>query len=141
MFLASLAVGTILISAFNSYSATIRNMPEVEQLRNLLEQVVYRGNELLTLTLVTNSSGSLFLNFPLKIGSNQYWMRICNDSTNAWVEGAFGHIGNGFSAEKVYFPSRFSASGFFLSEYGVAKLESYRNGTVVQLRLSFGGGT
>lgn len=139
MFLATVAVGGILISAFNSYSATLRSVPEEERLQNLLEYVVSQGNELVTLALITNSSGSLFLNLPSKIGANQYWIRIRNDSTSAWLEGCFGQLWNGNPAKKVYFPCHFSASGHFLSQHGVARLQCFMNSSILQLRLSNGG--
>ncbi|MEM2988222.1 MAG: hypothetical protein QXK26_04200 [Candidatus Bathyarchaeia archaeon] len=140
MFLATVAVGTILISAFNSYSTTLRSIPEEKQLRNLLEYVASEGNKLVTLTLLTNSSESLFLNLPSKIGANQYWIRIRNDSTSAWLEGCLGQSWNGTPAEKVYFPCRFSASGHYLSQHGVARLECYMNGRILQSRLPTQGG-
>lgn len=140
MFLAFVTIGALLISTFNSYSTILRSVPEQEQLKNLLERIVSEGNELLTLTLITNSNESLFLDLPSKIGYNQYWMRIRNDSAKAWVEGCFGQIWNGKSAHKVTFPCQFSASGCFLSGYGVAKLECYLNNSVPQLCLSSKGG-
>ena len=133
-------VGALLVATVNSYTSTLRNTSEIEQLRNLLSQVATKGSELITLTAATNSSSEASVQLPASIGTEQYWMRVRNDSSNVWIEGALGRIIEGEAANRVYLPRIISAAGYFVSGYGSAILEAYINGSTPQLNLSSQGG-
>ena len=133
-------VGALLVATVNSYTSTLRNTSEIEQLRNLLSQVATKGSELITLTAATNSSAETSVQLPASIGTKQYWMRARNDSSNVWIEGALGRIIEGDAANRVYLPKIISAAGHFVSGYGSAILEAYINGSTPQLNLSSQGG-
>jgi len=140
-FVALAAISIILIYSFSFYASTIRIAPEIESLKNILDHVAAKGNELLTLVSTTNSTTNLIVQLPSTIGSREYWIRVRNDSSNAWLEGALGQIRNGETAYRVFFPGKMSTSGYYLGGYGHAILECYMNGSVPQLNLSSLGGS
>jgi len=139
-FLALTIVSTLLVFSFSSYASTVRTLPEIEQLRNILDHVAAKGNELLTLVTTTNSTVQTFVQLPTTIGYREYWIRIRNDTSNAWVEGALGKIGDGGTEYLVFFPKKVSTSGCYIGGYGPAILECYMNGSIPQLNLSSVGG-
>ncbi len=136
-FIALLAVSTLLVGAFSYYTSTLRAIPEIEQLKNILDYVVAKGNELLTLAITTNATVSIVVQLPSSIGHQQYWIQVRNDTSNAWLEGALGLIEEDRTTYKVYFPGKASTSGHYISGYGPALLECYMNGSVPQLNLDY----
>jgi type II secretory pathway pseudopilin PulG len=133
-------VGALLIATVNSFTTTLRTASENEQLKNLLSQIAAKAKELLTTVAATNASTQIFLQMPTSIGYKQYWLQARNDSTNAWLEGALGPKTENGAAYRVYLPHGTSASGYYTGGYGPAILESCRNATVLQLKLSSLGG-
>lgn len=134
------AVSAILIATLNSYTTSLRATPEIEQLKNLLNHVAAKGNELLTIVAATNSSAQVSIQLPATIGYKQYWLRVRNDSSSAWLEGSIGQMIENEVTQRVYLPKRVSASGYFIGGYGPAILESYMNGSTPQLNLASLGG-
>ena len=134
-FVALLAVSTLLVGAFSYYTSTLRAIPEIEQLKNTLDHVVAKGNELLTLAITTNATVSIVVQLPSSIGHRQYWIQVRNDTSNAWLEGALGRIGESGTTYEVFFPGKASTSGHYISGYGPALLECYMNGSIPQLNL------
>ncbi len=135
-FFALITVSSILISSFAAYAATLRTIPEVEQLRNLLENVAAEGYDLVALTITTNCTSEAVMHVPSSIGNREYWVRLRSESSKAWVEGALGEIHEGSSINRVYLPKEVSVSGSYSSGYGQAVLECRLNGSMVNLRLS-----
>jgi len=134
------AVGTLLVATVHSYTATLKTTAEVDQLNNILTRIAAKGNELITITVVTNSSARAYLQLPAAIGYQQYWLRAHNDSSRAWIEGSLGTITDITAPYRVFLPKGTSASGHFISGYGPVRLESYLNGSYSQLNLSPLGG-
>jgi hypothetical protein len=134
------AVGTLLIATINSYTTTLKVTSENEQLKNLINRIAAKAEELLATVAAINSSAQVFLQMPASIGYKQYWMQARNDSANAWLEGALGQKADNGATYRVYLPQGTSASGYFVGGYGSAILKSYRNGTALQLKLSSTGG-
>ena len=133
-------VGALLVATVNSYAGTLRSTSEIEQLKNLLSQVAAKGTELITLTASTNSSVTASVQLPASIGTQQYWMRARNDSSNVWIEGALGGIIEGDAPNRVYLPKTVSASGHFISGYGSAILKTHMNDSTPHLNLTSQGG-
>ena len=134
------AVSTILVATLNSYTTSLRATSEIEQLKNLLNHVAAKGNELLTIVATTNSSTRVFIQLPTTIGHKQYWLRARNDSSSAWLEGSLGQMTENGVTHQVFLPQRTSASGYFVGGYGPAILGSYMNGSTPQLNLASQGG-
>jgi hypothetical protein len=135
MFVAMLAVGTLLIFSFNSYAATLRFIPETEQLDNLLNYVAAKATELMT-SIQTDGNAQFYLNLPTRIGDQQYWIRLENDTLQSWVMGGFDTYWNITSSHKVFLPGNPIATGHHVSVYGPAVLKSWVNGSVRQLFLT-----
>ncbi len=133
-------IGALLIATVNSYTTSLRNASEIEQLRNLLGQVAAKGSELITLVASANLSAHASLQLPAAIGTQQYWLRARNNSSNAWIEGALGQMVDVAVPNRVYLPRGTSVSGYYVSGYGAAILEAYINGSNPQLNLSSKGG-
>ena len=137
MFVAMTAVGTLLIFSFNSYAATLRHVPEKEQLDNLLSHVAAKAIGIMTMT-GGDSTTKVYLDLPTSIGDRQYWIRLRNDSIQAWVEGGLGEIWNGTNVNRVFLPATPTATGEFIGDYGVATLACYRSGSELRLVLANG---
>ncbi len=137
---ASAAICALLVATLNSYTTTLKTTSEIEQLKNLLSHVAAKGNELLTVAAVTNSSTRAFLQLPATIGYQQYWIRASSDSSSTWIEGSLGQITWNSAPYRVFLPMGTSASGHFIGGYGAAVLDSYLNGSTPQLRLASLGG-
>ncbi len=135
-FFALITVSGILISSYGAYTATLRAIPEVEQMENLLNHVAAKGYELITLTTATNSTSDAVLQLPSTIGNKHYWVRLRNESSETWVEGALGSIHEYNIANRAYLPKAVSVFGEYSSESGSAFLECYMNSSTVNLRLS-----
>jgi hypothetical protein len=77
------------------------------------------------------------LDVPSSVGNQRYWIRIQNDSSNAWVETGYGALV--LSSEQISFiPAELDASGIYQSGSGLAKLEYSVNSTGTHLVLSGG---
>lgn len=139
-FLALIAVSILLISSYSSYANTVRTIPEIEQLKNILDHVAAKGNELLTLATATNSTAYTLIQLPPKIGHREYWIRVQNDTSNVWVEGALGQLREDGTKYQAFLPGKASTSGYYIGGYGSARLECYMNGSIPQLNLRPAGG-
>jgi len=139
-FLAMAIVSALLICSFSIYASTVRTIPEIEQLKNILDHVAAKGNELLALVTATNSTVQTLIHLPSTINQKEYWIRVRNDTSNAWVEGSLGQIGEDGTEYRVFFPRNVCASGYYIGGYGPAVLECYMNDAIPQLDLSSTGG-
>ncbi len=134
-FFALVAVSSILISSFAAYATSLRTLPEMRQLQNLLNRVAAKSCELITLTTTTNSSSEAVLKLPSTIGNKHYWIRLHKETSKAWVEGVFSSMSLGNSTQRVYIPNFVFPSGNHSSAYGPAILECSMNGSTVKLHL------
>jgi type II secretory pathway pseudopilin PulG len=133
-------VGTLLVATLNSFTTTIKATSEIEQLRNILNQITAEASELITIAATTNSSTRVFVQTPNTIGYKQYWLQARNDSSGSWIEGALGNKVTETSLYRLYLPKGTSTAGYFVAGYGPAVLESYMNGSTVQVNLDYIGG-
>jgi len=134
-FAALTLVSSILICAFNLYTTTLRTTIELEQLKNVLSSVAATGNELLTTVIVANSTLKTVIQPPSRIGNKQYWMRLTNDSSHAWLEGSLGQICDNAVMYKVFLPGKILVSGHYVSGYGAIIMECYMDGLTQQLNI------
>ena len=135
-FFALITVSSILISSFSIYTSALRAVPEVEQLENILNHIASKGYELITLTTATNSTSEAVLQLPSAIGNRLYWIRLRNESSMAWVEGALGVIHENNVANRVYLPRAISVLGNYSSINGPAILECYLSNSTIYLHLT-----
>ncbi|MEM3626646.1 MAG: hypothetical protein QXZ25_01320 [Candidatus Bathyarchaeia archaeon] len=139
-FIALMAVGSLLLFSFMAYTDALRLQPEVKRLKNLMDYVAAKGIELLTLTLTTNATVEAYLQMPPAIGNKQYWLRLCNDSARAWLEGGLGDKPTDGTELRVYLPREATATGYYVGGYGAAHLRCSLNAGVPQLQLTSSSG-
>jgi len=139
-FFALTAVSILLVCSFSLYASTVRSLPEIEQLKNILDHVAAKGNELLTLVTATNSTARTLIQLPSTIGHQEYLIRVRNDTSDAWIEGALGQIGENRRTYRVFLPRKAATSGYYMGGYGSAMLECYINDSILQLNLNSAGG-
>jgi len=132
-FLALTTVSILLVCSFSLYASTVRSLPEIKQLKNILDHVAAKGNELLTLVTGTNSTARTIIQLPSTIGHQEYWIRVRNDTSNAWIEGALGQMKENRTTYRVFLPRKASTSGYYMAGYGAAMLECYMNDSILQL--------
>jgi len=138
-FAALVAVSALLILCVNSYVYYLRTTSEQDQLQSILTGVAAKANEILTLVTTTNSSVTASLSLPTAIGDQYYWLRISNDSSRAWVEGALGKFHEGPAKFQIAIPSYAVMSGYAMSEHGLATLQGYMDASIPQLNLTSTG--
>jgi len=139
-FLALTTVSILLVCSFSLYASTVRSLPEIKQLKNILDHVAAKGNELLTLATATNSTVRTIIQLPSTIGHQEYWIRVRNDTSNAWIEGALGQMRENRTTYQVFLPRKASTSGYYMGGYGSAMLECCMNASILQLNLNSAGG-
>lgn len=134
---AMMIVGTLLIGAFTLSTINIKNDAEDQQLKRIAEYVAAKGCELLSVSKAEVIQTSLTLDVPVLVGNQQYWIRLENDSSSAWVETGYGTIPSE-SGQRVLIPFDVSASGGVVSGLGVAVLKCNVGHATTYLELSGG---
>ncbi len=130
-FFALTIVASILISSFSAYMTTLRTIPEIQQLENIIEHVASQAYKLITLADTANSTSRTILQLPSTIGNRLYWFRLHSNSSEAWIEGALGTPHKSKAMCQISLPKMVKASGNYSSGYGPALLESYFEGANV----------
>jgi len=136
-FLTLAAVGIILTATFSMYVNSLGQGSEGNKLKEILNQVASKAADALAVLTEDNATLSLVFSLPLKIGNQDYWIRIGNDSSAAWVEGAFGSVSmDGEQEYRVYLPKKVYASGTFEGGYQLAQLNCTMDDSTPQITLS-----
>jgi len=134
-FFALSVVGTLLICTFSAFSVSVKQDVEIEQLKNLLEHVAAESCELISTTTTNNSTVTIRVPMPTRLGEKRYWIQFRNDSSRAWIEGGLGSTPVQTSLT-IFVPGTVAASGLYNSGYGFAELECQLQGTSVCLNIS-----
>ncbi len=134
-FFALTLIGSLLIGAFSAFAVSVRQDVEIEQLKNLLEYMAAESCELISTTTTNNSTVTIRVSLPLRVGEKQYWIQLRNDSSSAWIEGGLGATPVQ-TALTVFLPGPVAASGLYISGYGFAELECQVQGTLTFLNLT-----
>ena len=134
-FFALTVVGALLIATFSAFAVSVKQDVEIEQLRNLLEYVAAESCELISTSTTNNSTVTVRVTLPYRVGEKRYWIQLRNDSSSAWIEGGFGTspVQSFFT---VFVPGPVAASGLYTSGYGFAELECQVQGTLSFLNLT-----
>lgn len=138
-FAALVAVSALLMFSVNSYAYSLRAASEQDQLQSILTEVAAKANEILTLLETSNASLTVSLNMPTTVGDQYYWLRINNDSSEAWVEGALGEFREESDGFQVFISGYAVMSGNFISAKGIATLHGYMNASTPQINLTSTG--
>ncbi len=99
----------------------VKNKAENQQLSNINAYIATESLALLSHTTESNLNSTQYLQIPTDIGARQYWVRIANDSSHAWIESGFGTIIIPDQPD-MYIPAKISASGTYVSNSGRAYL-------------------
>jgi hypothetical protein len=134
-FFALTLVGTLLICAFSTFAVSVKQDVEIEQLENLLDYVAAESCELISTTTTNNSTVTVRLPLPSRVGEKRYWIQLRNDSSSSWIEGGLG-TSPVQTALTRFVPGVVAASGLYTSGYGFAELVCQVQGTVTFLNLS-----
>ncbi|MEM3694918.1 MAG: hypothetical protein QXJ11_03045 [Candidatus Bathyarchaeia archaeon] len=137
-FAALIAVGSLLTTSFMVYANTIRETSENKKLEAIMNLVAAKSIRLITLTLSTNASTETFLQLPTKIGDKDYWLKLENGTSKAWLEGGFGSTPTE-SAIRISVAKNVLATGVYISGYGAARLKCFFASNIVQIQISNGG--
>jgi hypothetical protein len=131
---ASVIIGTIIVAACGISTLNIKTNAEKQQLTNIADYVAAKSNELILQATRDNANTTVYLNVPSTISNQKYWIRIANDSANAWVSAGFGEIQNN-TQQQAYIPAEVAASGVYTSYSGLAVLKCETDGSNVILTI------
>ena len=132
---AALIVGTLIVYACSISTLNVKYQANSQQLKNIDEYVATQSLSLLSHTTESNQNTTQFLDIPLSIGNQRFWIRIANDSSGAWVESGFGTTLSSNSVQ-MNIPANFEASGYFISGSGKAKLQCQFENQIATLTLT-----
>jgi uncharacterized protein (DUF1697 family) len=107
---AALIVGTIIVAGCSAIMANVKNTAETQQLKNIETYVATQSAILINQAKTTDANSTLSLSVPTQIGNQQYWIRIENDSTSAWIEAGLGTTIVS-SGQETYIPAQVEAQG------------------------------
>jgi hypothetical protein len=111
-------VALMITNAFKVQVTSLKAFSERQELRELLETVASEATELVAFTEATNATAKVSLWTPTLIGDKEYWINLYSDSSEAWVEGAFGEPWTGYPDYRVELPWSVSAIGTYRGGFG-----------------------
>jgi hypothetical protein len=130
-FIALLCVGMTLTFSFAMFITPIRSQSEVYRLHETLNLLAGTIDEAVTSVVEHNSTFSTVLRLPSRIGDREYWLRLDTDTTQTWVEGAFGQMtSNSNEVYRVYLPQTLAASGSFEGKYQLVVITCQLNNAI-----------
>jgi hypothetical protein len=131
---AALIVGTLIVCSCSLSTLNIRNEAKNQQLANISKYVATESLNLLSYTTEENQNTTHFLDLPVQIGNQIYWVHITNDSSGAWVQSGFGTTVTS-SQTQICIPANVVASGTYISSYGRPFLQCTSENQTVTLTL------
>ena len=134
---ASIIVGTLIISMCGLSIANVKHEAEEQQLSNIASYVAAKGIELVSQAGADNLTLSVALDVPSAVGNQRYWIKLQNDSSNAWVETGYGNTALS-SEQRASIPAEIAASGVYISGSGIAFIEYTLNSSGAFLSLNGG---
>lgn len=132
---AALIVGTIIVCSCSAIMLNIKDKAETQQLNNINEYIAAQSLTLVSQTIGSTLNSTQYLSIPTQIGTQQYWVRIENDSERTWIESGFG-IEAVQSQQDMTIPAQTSASGTFISSSGRAFLNCHIENQTIVLTLT-----
>ena len=108
--LTMMIVGLILTSSVAQYVGPLRSISEEKRLIEILVQTGSKVEEALVMAIEHDATASIVFRLPSTIGNRHYWIRLTNDSSSAWLEGAFGDLRRSEGQVHQVFLSRVAAA-------------------------------
>ncbi len=121
------AMGVVALMVTNAFKIQVSGLKAVSdrrELRELLDAVATVATELIAFTEATNATAKVSLQVPTLIGDKEYWIRLYSDTSEAWVEGAFGKPWAGNPDFRVELPGGVDASGTYRGGFGTLMMYS-----------------
>jgi hypothetical protein len=134
---ASIVVGAIIVCSCGLSVSNIKQQAEQQQLSAIANYVASESMQLLSSSPADNFTSIALLSIPSSVGGQEYWLRVANDSSRAWVEVGFGSVPE-LTGQRSYIPAGISTNGTQLSGSGPVSLRCYRD--VAGVHLTFEGG-
>jgi hypothetical protein len=122
-------VALMITNAFKVQVTGLKAVSERHELRELLEAVASEATELIAFTEATNATAKVSLWTPTLIGDKEYWIRLYSDSSEAWVEGAFGEPWMVNPYYRVELPWGVSAAGTYRGGFGILMMNCTIHGS------------
>ncbi len=117
-------VALMITNAFKIQVAGLEAVSDRHELREILEAVATEATELIAFAEMTNATAKVSLQTPTLIGDKEYWIRLYSDTSEAWVEGAFGKPWAGNPDFRVELPGGVDASGTYRGGFGTLMMNS-----------------
>ena len=128
--LASLIIGTILVSAVSVETLAIRNNAKDQQLKNIQQYVAAQTLQVISQTTLENQTTTQHLNIPSAIGNERFWIHLTNNTKNAIIETGYG-LNPTQTDKTLTLPTKATATGTYLSGSGHPTLQChYQNQTI-----------
>lgn len=132
---AALLVGAIIVYSCSISTVNLKNQALNQQLTNIDEYVATQSLILIAHTTENSQNTTQTIDIPPQIGNQQFWVRIANDSSNAWVESGYG-VPTNSTGPRVNIPAQVIASGTYVSGSGRAALCCYFENNNLKLTLT-----
>lgn len=132
---AALLVGAIIVCCCSLSTLNMKNQALNQQLTNIDGYMATQSLILISQTTEKSQNTTKIIEIPSQIGNQQFWIRIANDSSNAWVESGFGAPVNS-TGPRVSIPVQVIASGTYTSGSGRAALCCYYEDSDLKLVLT-----
>ncbi len=137
--LAMLAVSSLLVTSFMAYTNSLRSSSETNALKRLIGNVASECTELTSLASIGSQHSRTTIEMPTSLGDAAYWIRLNNDSDQAWVEGGLGDPIAGYNELRTFLPGDVSVIGTFMSGHASAVLECHVENDSLVLTLNAEG--
>lgn len=134
--LATLLIGTILVTTISLETMVIRSTAKEQQLRNIQQYVAAEALNLMSQTAINNQTVTRHLDIPSAIGNERFWIALNSNSQTAWVETGFGLTVS--STDKILniAAAKVAASGNFTSGAGRPLLRCHLENQTFTLTLT-----
>lgn len=133
--LASLLIGTILVTTVSVETLAIRNNAKEQQLNNIQQYVAAQALSLIAQTTLDNQTLTQHLDIPSAISNERFWVQLSSNTQTAWVASGFGL--NVTSTDLTFdLPAQVTASGSYVSGSGRPLLECHYENQITTLTLT-----
>jgi hypothetical protein len=133
--LASLLIGTILVTTVSVEALAIRNEAKTQQLKNVEQYVAAQALSLLSQTTLEGQSTTQYIEIPSAIGNERFWIQLTNNTQSAWVESGFG-LNITSTDMTIDLPAKVTVSGSFISGSGRPLLQCHFENQIATLTLT-----
>lgn len=133
--LASLIIGTILISAVSVETLQIRNNAKDQQLKTIEQYVAAQTLQLISQTTLENQTCTQHLNIPPAIGNERFWINLTNNTQTAIIETGYG-LTITPTDKTLTLPTKAQATGTYVSGQGHPVLQCHYENQTITLTLT-----